>query len=192
MEKTNLPRPLDENLPEVVPDSSPEVIPKNATAFYENHLGDRYPKYPVIADDTPKYVGGYEASATADPVSPYPDSPAPSHGYEQAQAAGYPLPPAEKKILGLKKRTFWIVAITVLIILAAALGGGLGGGGLKCFDPDRKPEPNCDNWVIIAYLNLELGKSDGNLPQRDHARGQLRLPGMVGKRLSRQGFSRLA
>jgi len=128
MEKTNLPRPLDENLPEVVPDSSPEVIPKNATAFYENHLGDRYPKYPVIADDTPKYVGGYEASATADPVSPYPDSPAPSHGYEQAQAAGYPLPPAEKKILGLKKRTFWIVAITVLIILAAALGGGLGGG----------------------------------------------------------------
>src|SRR5690606_19605294 len=109
----------DENLPEVVPDSSPQAIPKDAAPLYEDLLSERYPKYPVVYDDAPKIAVGHEAVehevAGHGAIGPQAKSPA-------------DLPPAEKGIWGLKKKTFWIIAIAVLVILAAALGGGLGGG----------------------------------------------------------------
>ncbi|CAI4214146.1 unnamed protein product [Parascedosporium putredinis] len=117
----------DENLPEVVPDASPEAIPKHAAAQYPNHLHDHNAKYPVILDDSPKFVGAPNPSPPPfSAVSPYTETLVPGSPF------GGP-PPAEsqapaKTICGLRKKNFWILFVLVLVVLAAALGGGIGGG----------------------------------------------------------------
>lgn len=117
----------DENLPEVVPDASPEAIPKHAAAQYPNHLHDQNAKYPVILDDSPKFVGAPNPSPPPfSAVSPYTETLVPGSPF------GGP-PPAEsqapaKTMCGLRKRNFWILFVLVLVVLAAALGGGIGGG----------------------------------------------------------------
>ncbi|CAI4214167.1 unnamed protein product [Parascedosporium putredinis] len=117
MDRSNL--PPDEHLPEVVPDQSPQALPKEAAPQYEAHLGEKDPKYPVLPEDVPKQaIDPYGSPETvgAVPVSPH----------------GTPASPIkeEKRILGLKRKTF-IIFIVALVVLAAALGGGLGGGLAK-------------------------------------------------------------
>lgn len=132
-----------ENLPEVVPDSSPQ--PLTHTEEYERRgldQGDQ--KYTVIYDlNTPKI-------ATSDPTvgdGTTPTSPAPAYraavaGVDGAPSSAGSISPdvedfgkrekalagsGERKILGLKRRTFFIILIAVVLVIAAAIGGGVGG-----------------------------------------------------------------
>lgn len=141
MDRSNL--PPDEHLPEVVPDQSPQALPKEAAPQYEAHLGEKDPKYPVLPEDVPKQaIDPYGSPETvgAVPVSVSPNTTIPWEARspevaEQGLARSPTEPPAspikeEKRILGLKRKTF-IIFIVALVVLAAALGGGLGGGLAK-------------------------------------------------------------
>lgn len=144
------PRPQGEHqLPEVVPDSSPEAAPPR---FYLEPG-----KYPVYIDDTPKLPTEQSPSAGfVSPGQPYgspwgtasdqhgsellsPNSTVPwkSLNEDQATYVGSEPPPQEKRICGLKRRTFGILAVVLgVIVLAAAIGGGVG-GALSSKNDDR-------------------------------------------------------
>jgi hypothetical protein len=151
-------RPADENLPEVVevrhrpaanPDNFPEVVPDTSPEFAQQR---RYytetDKYPAYYDTAPKLP--YEP--------PYPGMPSPEQHYHQPWTGGeHPgsamispnssLPwqsfgpdaddqqtfvgseaQPDKRICGIRKRLFIIIAMVVgLVVVGAAVGGGVGG-----------------------------------------------------------------
>jgi hypothetical protein len=151
-------RPADEDLPEVVdvhhrpaanPDNFPEVVPDTSPEFAQQR---RYytetDKYPAYYDTAPKLP--YEP--------PYPGMPSPEQHYHQPWTGGeHPgsamispnssLPwqsfgpdaddqqtfvgseaQPDKRICGIRKRLFIIIAMVVgLVVVGAAVGGGVGG-----------------------------------------------------------------
>ncbi|KAK4236562.1 hypothetical protein C8A03DRAFT_35531 [Achaetomium macrosporum] len=129
-------------LPEVVPDSSPEAAPPRF--YYEPD------KYPAQYDDAPKLPHDEPSPVmqtpgqqyhqyqqpwpgAANPVSAVsPDSSVPwqsfptGDGDDRTFVGSGPAP--EKRICGLRKRLFIIIAAIVgLVIVVAAIGGGVGG-----------------------------------------------------------------
>ncbi|KAL2168965.1 hypothetical protein VTG60DRAFT_6607 [Thermothelomyces hinnuleus] len=134
------PRPLGEHqLPEVVPDSSPEAAPQQP--FYMQP-----DKYPAYYDDTPKlpteqspsgfpspghqYSSPWGTASEQPPVSALsPNSSVPWQSLHDDQATYVGSEPVqEKRICGLRRRVFGILAVVLgVIVLAAAIGGGVGG-----------------------------------------------------------------
>lgn len=47
-------------------------------------------------------------------------------GLQQDASAALPLKP-HKEIMGLRRSTFWLLAILLVVVIAAAVGGGVGG-----------------------------------------------------------------
>lgn len=130
-------RPLDENLPEVVPDFSPQALSKDAAAQHLDQFTERDPKYPVILDDTPKLAKEDDGSPVVAPAAAVsPETTLPWEPQSATDQGRTPIEPPSGagdgeeggKIFGMKRRTFWIVLITAIVVLAIALGGGLGGG----------------------------------------------------------------
>ncbi|KAH6618418.1 hypothetical protein B0J18DRAFT_468704 [Chaetomium sp. MPI-SDFR-AT-0129] len=142
----NQPAPrTGEYAPEVVPDSSPEAAQQRY--FQESD------KYPALYDNSPKFPheppppGGYspdqqyqqphnqawspDAAYPVSAVSPNSSVPwqsFPDGGEDQQTYVGSEPPEPEKRICGLRKRTFIIVAaILGVVIVAVAIGGGVGG-----------------------------------------------------------------
>ncbi|KAL2158781.1 hypothetical protein VTH06DRAFT_3973 [Thermothelomyces fergusii] len=132
------PGPLAEHqLPEVVPDSSPEAAPQR---FYLEP-----DKYPAYYDDTPKLPTEHSPSSFASPGQQYgspwtpasdpslsalsPDSSVPWKSLHEDQATYVGSEPVqERRICGLRRRTFGILIVVLgVIVLAAAIGGGVGG-----------------------------------------------------------------
>jgi hypothetical protein len=150
-------RPADENLPEVVevhhrpaanPNNYPEVVPDTSPEFTQQRYYIETDKYPAYYDTAPKLP--YE--------QPYPAMPSPEQHYHQPWTGGeHPgsamispnssLPwqsfgpgaddqqtfvgseaPPDKRICGVRKRLFIIIAVIVgLVVVGAAVGGGVGG-----------------------------------------------------------------
>ncbi|KAK6520463.1 hypothetical protein TWF506_000717 [Arthrobotrys conoides] len=90
------------------------------------------------------YQPTYGVSQPPPPPTPYsnantliPDQHAAAPAYDKVGGAGATLPPpvaynppagdGEKKILGMKKKTFWIVLIVLIILILAGIGGAVGG-----------------------------------------------------------------
>ncbi|PTB69641.1 hypothetical protein BBK36DRAFT_1134281 [Trichoderma citrinoviride] len=115
----------DEGLPEVVmPDETPQALSRLEAEYKRKYLeGDAAPQTVIPKDvDTTKI-----AVAGGSPMYEV----APSDGTrEDVEGAGTTTGMgAEKRIFGLRKRTFWILGgILLALVVAAAVGGGVGGG----------------------------------------------------------------
>ncbi|KAF3919285.1 hypothetical protein ABW20_dc0110161 [Dactylellina cionopaga] len=83
---------------------------------------------PTYGVSQPPPMTGYSNTNTN---TPYPDANVAAPAYENPGTlpppAAYNGPPAEKKILGLKKKTFWIVLVVLIIVIIGAVGGAVGG-----------------------------------------------------------------
>jgi hypothetical protein len=135
-------------LPEVVPDLSPEAAPQ----MYYHEPG----KYPAQYDDAPKLPHEEASPVMQMAGQPYADQPYNQYQQQSWPGAENPVsavspessvpwqsfpggdgddrtfigsgPPPEKRICGLRKRVFIIVAAIVgLVVIVAAIGGGVGG-----------------------------------------------------------------
>lgn len=140
--------PADENLPEVVVnpssekqktgtatafDHSPEVVPPNDAAthtYYSEH-----DKYPARFDDAPKLPYDGQPWPTVEPVSALSPNTVNGTPWETLPPAGDTNPSnieagekgQEKRICGIRRRTFIIIVVVlVVVIIAAAVGGGVG------------------------------------------------------------------
>jgi hypothetical protein len=135
-------------LPEVVPDSSPEA---GHPPFY----ADQQEKYPAFYDDAPKFPYEQPVPGTPDaaqyqqqqyeqqqyqqqwggaanpissisPNSSVPWQRIPSRADDQQTVVGSEAEP-ERRICGIRRRLFFIIAgILGVIVIAAAVGGGVG------------------------------------------------------------------
>jgi hypothetical protein len=102
----------EENLPEVRVDNSPQALSNPEAQFKRQYFEEQEPKYPVILDNAPKVFLPAESLSSGAP----------------ATTAVEPAPEAqERRILGLKRRIFFIVLVVILVIIAIAVGGGVGG-----------------------------------------------------------------
>ncbi|OTA02329.1 hypothetical protein A9Z42_0026780 [Trichoderma parareesei] len=112
----------DEGLPEVVmPDETPQALSRLEAEYKRKYLeGDSAPQTVIPKDmDTTKI-----AVAGGSPYEVTPDG-----TRVDVEGAGTAGKGAEKTILGLRKKTFWIlVGIVLALVVAAAVGGGVGGG----------------------------------------------------------------
>ncbi|KAK0740347.1 hypothetical protein B0T18DRAFT_417774 [Schizothecium vesticola] len=127
---------LDDNLPEVVQPqpfetdggAPPQVVSHSENAQHTWHGSER-DKYPVVYDAAPKYVDDVppkvppKVEACEDAPSPQLWSPESLNTSEPPQT-----PKPERTICGLKRRTFFIVAGIISIILLGAIVGGAVGG----------------------------------------------------------------
>jgi hypothetical protein len=141
--------PPDEHLPEVVhpqpqPTSYPEVVPNSAQEYY---VGSDKHLYPVQYDDAPKLLHEgppdpygqqhyYQQPGDANAYSAYGVSPDGSVPWQSFPPGGGPdqtghdgsAPEPEKRICGLGKRRFILIAVIIgIVVVAAAVGGGVGG-----------------------------------------------------------------
>lgn len=148
-------RPADENLPEVVThpttpnqhttatafDTSPEVVSPGDAASYTYH--SQHEKYPAQYDDAPKLTYDpndpqYKGQAWPNPeavsaLSPNNNAmpweslpPAGEANANDTQGGG--VGDQEKRIWGIPRRKFIIIAVAVVlvVIIAVAVGGGVG------------------------------------------------------------------
>lgn len=149
-------------LPEVVPDSSPEAF-----AGHPPHYSQE--KYPAFYDDAPKLPhdpsspGAYGThgmpyspgqspynypSTPGDPVSAFsPNSSVPWQrldsvaGGDDQRTFVNSEPEQEKRICGIKRKIFLIVAgLLAVIIIAAAVGGGVGAAMSKKSNSDNSSD----------------------------------------------------
>jgi len=135
-------RPPDENLPEVVPsrppveDASPQVL-SDEQAWQREALGGD--KYPVVYDDAPKLFDDGTIKGQDEHELPQAWSPdasagtAPWESLPPVAAAGAPggsEAAEERRIWGVKRRVFVILAVLAGVILLAAIIGGAVGGSM--------------------------------------------------------------
>jgi hypothetical protein len=110
-----------EDLPEVYVETSPETAHQKESVYYEKQavLQDETLKSPVFPEDDHNAVSPGTLGSPDGGKAPL---------YAPAEAG---IPPGagsgNKRILGLRRRTFWIVLAVALIVIAAAIGGGVGG-----------------------------------------------------------------
>lgn len=158
------PVPADENLPEVVPDSSPQALSSRDAYLAQQQLGEKDPKY--IAETSPRpeerdlkfaavdgegnpqspdLVKGEDGVWRPAPVSALsptdtnaitPDPAAAEGGRAGEEAV------KEKKVCGMKRRTFWIVVAVALVIAGVAIGVGVGVGVKAQKSSSSSPEPS--------------------------------------------------
>ena len=140
--------PPDDNLPEVVQPqpfetdgrAPPQVVSHSENAQHTLHGSER-DKYHVVYDAAPKYVDDVppkvppKIEAYEDASSPQLWAPESLHSATPATAAATlstseppQTPKPERTICGLKRRTFFIVAGIISIILLGAIVGGAVGG----------------------------------------------------------------
>ncbi|KAK3291116.1 uncharacterized protein B0H64DRAFT_42703 [Chaetomium fimeti] len=141
---TPVPNPHGDHLPEVVPDSSPEAA-QGQRYFMETD------KYPAQYDTAPKLLHEEPTTPGTSPGQQYqqpwgpgsvggdhsvsalsPNSSVPWHsfppGADDQQTYVGSEPETEKRICGLRKRLFIIIAVIVgIVVVVAAVGGGVGG-----------------------------------------------------------------
>ncbi|KAL6878910.1 hypothetical protein J3F83DRAFT_266060 [Trichoderma novae-zelandiae] len=110
----------DEGLPEVVvPDTTPQALSRLEAEYKRKYLDGDAPQtvIPKHMDTTKIAVAG---------GSPYEVTPDGTRVDVEGARTGKG---GEKRIFGLRKRTFWILAgIVLALAVAAAVGGGVGGG----------------------------------------------------------------
>lgn len=117
----------DDNLPEVYVDTSPHsvwhkpAVAQNPSAYdtsekYALHNDNDTLKLAVHPD--PRDLGAEEAPG---------DFPRGAMADVERNPPSTEKPASNDKILGLKRKTFFLVLALVLIIVAAAVGGGVGG-----------------------------------------------------------------
>jgi hypothetical protein len=111
--------PYDDGLPEVRVDNSPQALSNLEAEYKWRHFEEREPKYPVVYDDTLKTAIPAQTSLQYEPAA----------AAEQTPGAAEPLTPTqEKTIFGLKRKIFFLVLATLIIlIIVAGVGGGVGG-----------------------------------------------------------------
>jgi len=150
------PNPHGDHLPEVVPDSSPEAAQQRY--YMETD------KYPAQYDTAPKLLHEEPLTPEMSPMQQYrqpwgpasivggdyhsvsalsPNSAVPWHSFHSDDQQTYvgSEPEAEKRICGLRKRLFIIIAVVLaVVIIAAAVGGGVGGAmASRQSDSDAAP-----------------------------------------------------
>lgn len=110
-----------EDLPEVYVETSPETVHQKESVYYE--------KQAVLQDETlksPVFPEADHSAASPGALGSRDGGKAPPYGPAEAG-----MPPGagsgDRKILGLGRRTFFIVLAVALIVIAAAIGGGVGG-----------------------------------------------------------------
>ena len=109
------------------PNNAPMFVPLEA-GKHVNHYGAEHA--PQNADHlTPMYAMPQKHFA-----SPSTTTGSPSKG---ARSDWSVEPSGEETICGLRKRTFWILTLLSLIIMAAGIGGGIGGGLAKMKSNDN-------------------------------------------------------
>ena len=129
--------PHDDSLPEVRVDNSPQALSNLEAEYKWRHFEEREPKYPVVYDDALKTAIPAQTSLHFES----------STAAEQAPGATEPLPPQEKRIFGLKRKIFFLVLATLIIlIIAAGVGGGVGGS----VSHSKSKTPVVDN-VTVSY-----------------------------------------
>ncbi|KAK1759972.1 hypothetical protein QBC47DRAFT_117776 [Echria macrotheca] len=178
------PPPADENLPEVVqhqplplekvPDSSPHVLsPREASEKnWQTTTGE---KYPVVFDTTPKlphashadnpqlWSGGEPTpTVTQTDVSPWDTLPAGSDAATRIETGGEQPGKDQKKICGLRRRTFIIVVIIAVVVVAAAIGGGVGGTRNRGGPPEPRFLNNQTAPVGLAFQGFSGTSYQGN------------------------------
>ena len=130
-------------LPEVVPDSSPEAAQQRYftetdkyPAYYDNapklpHDGSYYsPEQQYHQPQQPWMPVGAEPQGISaiSPNSSVPWQSFPDGDDQRTYVGSEPAPEPEKRICGLRKRLFIIIAAVIaLVIVAAGVGGGVGG-----------------------------------------------------------------
>lgn len=152
------PNPHGDHLPEVVPDSSPEAAQQR---YYTET-----DKYPAQYDTAPKLLHEEPLTPEMSPMQQYrqpwgpasivggdyhsvsalsPNSAVPWHSFppgadDQETYVGSE-PETEKRICGLRKRLFIIIAVVLaVVIVVAAVGGGVGGAmASRQSDADAAP-----------------------------------------------------
>ncbi len=151
-------RPADENLPEVVPYQPvpqheavlPEVVPDSSPEAAQQRYFMETDKYPAYYDTAPKllheeavppgyysnspgqqhqqpWTGAEHSVSAISPNSSVPWQSFPPGGDDQNTYVGSE-PEQEKRICGIRKRLFIIIAVILgVVVVAAAVGGGVGG-----------------------------------------------------------------
>ncbi|KAE9368823.1 hypothetical protein N431DRAFT_561161 [Stipitochalara longipes BDJ] len=104
----------EDNLPEVRIDNSPQALSNPEAEFKRKYFEESEPKYPAIYDNAPKTV-------VLEEVSP-PSAPTTTAGERAPQQTLA----ENRKILGLKRRVFFILLVVVLVIIAISVGAGVG------------------------------------------------------------------
>ncbi|KAF3220576.1 hypothetical protein TWF106_006637 [Orbilia oligospora] len=119
----------------------------------------QYGQAPNAAEAEKSYYQPTYGVSQPPPPTPYsnantliPDQHTAAPSYDKVGGAGATLPPpvaysppagdGEKKILGMKKKTFWIVLIVVIILILAGIGGAVGGVLSSKDDGDGKNDNN--------------------------------------------------
>jgi hypothetical protein len=122
-------RPADENLPEVVPSEAERDVSPQATLANNAWPPSERDKYPVLYDPTPKLqvVDDEPAPKLENGVVP---------NVQETLPAGATAPPndeapSERKICGLRRRVFFVLAAIISVVLLAAIIGGAVGGSLS-------------------------------------------------------------
>ncbi|KAF3908601.1 hypothetical protein AA313_de0200030 [Arthrobotrys entomopaga] len=99
--------------------------------------GVQYPNGPMPVEAEKTYYQPTYGVSQPPPPTPYSNTNTlvPTDGavqYDKAEntlppPAAYSPPAEERKILGLKRKTFWIVLVIIIIVIIAAVGGAVGG-----------------------------------------------------------------
>lgn len=138
----------DAHAPELAPGSSPTAVSNLEAEYKRQYLEMRDAEHPPIPnDDTAKEVLSYDESAKmvvpseldihgqypqtatgTNPPVPWDTTTVGDRPGQRSVAGGPPAPaPAQKKILGMNRKGFFILLAVLIIIIAAAVGGGVGG-----------------------------------------------------------------
>lgn len=140
----------DAHAPELAPGSSPTAVSNLEAEYKRQYLEMRDAEHPPIPnDDTAKEVLSYDESAKmvvpseldihgqypqtatgTNPPVPWDTTTVGDRPGQRSVAGGPPAPapaPAQKKILGMNLKGFFILLAVLIIIIAAAVGGGFGG-----------------------------------------------------------------
>ncbi|KAL2134013.1 hypothetical protein VTI74DRAFT_1218 [Chaetomium olivicolor] len=158
-------RQADEHLPEVVPHQPqpsplPEVMPDSSPEAAQQRFYMETDKYPAYYDTAPKmpheqpppgmspqsqyqqqWVGPGDPVSAISPNSSVPWQSFPHGGDDQQTYVGSE-PEPEKRICGMRKKIFIIVAIILgIVVVAAAVGGGVGGSRAAKKGTDNEAQP---------------------------------------------------
>lgn len=136
-------------LPQVVPDSSPELAQQRyyiesdkIPAYYDTAPKLPYEPIPTPVDQQQQQQQYYQPGMVSaiSPNSSVPWQSFPAGGDDQANVD--PEPPRERRICGLPKRRFIIIAVILgLVIIGAAIGGGVGGAMAARRSSDESEPP---------------------------------------------------
>ncbi|KAK6543142.1 hypothetical protein TWF694_007062 [Orbilia ellipsospora] len=115
---------------------SPHIAPQNQPLM-QNIPGGQYSNGPMPVEAGKTYYQPTYGVSQHPPPTPYSNTNTlvPADGAVHHGKVGNTLPPPaaysppgeERKILGLKRKTFWIVLVIVIIVIIAAVGGAVGG-----------------------------------------------------------------